>query len=621
MSDVTMEKGYPTPMGVSIVGKDVNIAVAVTGEECSMILYDKATGRKWKRLELPGEYRVGNVYCVLLKNFDYSYVEYNFCSEKNKFTDPYVKKVSGCEKWGIRNPKGVFTTDSFDFEDDKPLQIPYEDVILYTLHVRGFTKHSSSKVKHKGTFEGMIEKIPYLKDLGINQVELMPAYEFNELIEKKEEKYTLVNIPKDAIESKIFQEEMKIKKPDNKINFWGYTDAYYFAPKSSYSAVDSPEISFKHMVKEFHKAGIEIIMQFYFPVEKNLNLMIDCIRYWITEYHIDGVHLKGSTVPIEMIAMDPFLSKSKISYERMPTEQIYQQNYVPKQRNLAVCDDSYMYDIRKYLKSDEDMLRTFINHQLCNPQKHVMVNYLTNYYGFTLMDLVSYDRKHNDDNGEDNLDGNEYNYSWNCGVEGISRRKAIRAIREKQIKNAFTFLFLSQGVPMIFSGDEFGRTQKGNNNAYCQDNEITWINWTLFDKNREQWEFVKEMISFRKSHSFFHKREKFQMMDYKSCGFPDLSYHGEMVWYPKFENYNRHIGLLYCGDYAELEKGEKDDSFYVAYNMHWQSHRFALPKLPKGKKWYSFVTTKEGFYVESLELKNQADILVSDRTVVILIGK
>jgi len=234
------------------------------------------------------------------------------------------------------------------------------------------------------------------------------------------------------------------------------------------------------------------------------------------------------------------------------------------------------------------------------------------------MDLVSYDVKHNEANGENNRDGNNYNYSWNCGVEGPTRKKTILDLRKKQIKNALALLLLSQGVPKILSGDEIGNTQYGNNNPYCQDNEISCIDWSGEKKNKDILDYTKMLIQLRKEHNILHHKKELKIMDYYSCGYPDLSYHGKQAWYPEFENYNRQIGIMYCGKYAVNKNGKEDDFIYVAYNMHWIEHEFALPNLPKNKKWHAVMDTS----AKVTELKNiQKSIKVNGRSVIILIGK
>ena len=272
------------------------------------------------------------------------------------------------------------------------------------------------------------------------------------------------------------------------------------------------------------------------------------------------------------------------------------------------------------------MLPAVLGHFRHNSDNHGVIQYITNYFGFTLADLVSYDRKHNLENGEDNRDGNDYNYSWNCGTEGVTRRKSIVELRNKQMRNAFNLLFLSQATPVFFAGDEFGNSQKGNNNPYCLDNDTTWLNWTLLEKNREWFLYVKSLIAFRKAHPVLHGVRTLKLMDTLACGYPDVSYHGSQAWRPELENYNRHVGVLYAGNYGKKDKKENDNTFFIAYNMHWQKRKLALPKLPKGKAWYILSNTESSDVIPDVDDKlNKAEqgpeIELKPRTIVIYVAK
>ena len=276
-----------------------------------------------------------------------------------------------------------------------------------------------------------------------------------------------------------------------------------------------------------------------------------------------------------------------------------------------------MYDMRKFLKGDADMLKGFQYHMKNHNPKCGVINYITNYYGFTLNDLVSYDRKHNETNGEHNQDGTDYNYSWNCGIEGPTRKKAIVKLRRKQMKNAISFLMTAQGTPLLLSGDEFGNSQSGNNNCYCLDNETSWLDWRQIKRNEEFFEFVKMMIQFRKSHPILHTQEELTMTDRLGYGCPDLSYHGEEPWKVDLSNYNRHIAMMYCGRYARKDNKSEDDMIYIAYNMHWESHQFALPSLQGGYRWEIVNDTDSSG--EETAIANQVE--VKPRSVKILIGR
>lgn len=606
---VKVNKGITTALGVTMCKEGINFAVAIADDKkCSLFIFKYGCEEPFIRLNLKEEEKIGNIYTLLIEDLPQGRYEYIYMVDNKPHVDPYARRITGREIWGqvVEESKlrGVFDFESYDWENDRPLEIPYNETIMYSLHVRGFTKHSSSKVKNKGTFEGIIEKIPYLKELGINQIELMPAYEFDEIMP----------IQNNRMEYKQFE-----KNKQYAINYWGYTTANYFAPKASYSQGDDCIVSFKNMVKELHKNNIEVIMEFYFPENMNQNTIIDCITFWVEEYHIDGVHLNSNIAPTTVIATSPRLTHVKIMSDGFSLERIYEEDTVPKFKNLAEYNDGFLIDARRFLKGDEEQLNDIAYRIRRNPDKYAIINYITNHSGFNLMDLVSYDVKHNEENGENNRDGDNYNYSWNCGIEGPSRKKAILDLRNRQIKNALTILLLSQGVPKLLSGDEIGNSQKGNNNPYCQDNEISWVDWSGEKKHKDILEYTKELIGFRKEHLILHNKKELKIMDYLSCGYPDLSYHGKKAWYPEFENYNRQMGLMYCGKYAKNKNGKEDDFIYIAYNMHWVEHEFALPNLPKDKKWKVVIDTsaKE----ENEQIKIQKNMKVNGRSIVVLVGK
>lgn len=600
--------GFPIPMGVWKTSKGINFSVDVAGDKtCSLLLYKKGEAKPELSIPFLKEHRAGSIYTLLLEGFEYEDYEYNYLIDEVVTPDPYGKEMIGLEEWGKEvRPSSLrcrFHFEEYSWEGDTPLYLPFSDVIMYKIHPRGFTKHSSSKVKSRGTFQGIIEKIPYLKELGVNQIELMPSYEFLEKQPVKE-----------------FETELKL-------NYWGYTRAFYFAPKSSYSSQNNGIREFKNFVKNFHQNGIEIIMEFYFPKGTGWNLVLDCLRYWVMEYHIDGVHVMGEELPLVQIVSDPVLRRTKIICEGLQMNQIQKEVYESLPVHIGDYSDGFLTTARRFLKGDEEQLKGLIYRIKRNSDKQAVINYITSHNGFTLMDLVSYDVKHNEGNGEDGRDGNNYNYSWNCGAEGPTQRKKVLAIRRKQIKNAFMLLLLSQGVPMILSGDEMGNSQSGNNNAYCQDNAISWINWNDKNKNQDIFLFVKKLIEFRRRHPILHKKEELRGMDYLSCGYPDLSYHGEKAWYTETENYLRHIGVMYCGKYARIDRKKEDDFLYVAYNSYWLERSFALPKLPTGMKWRiainTSITEDIGIYEPGEEpvLEEQKYLKVNSRTIMVLVGR
>lgn len=558
-------RGMPFPMGVTVEGNSANFSTAVkSGKKCFLLLYKKGELTPAFELEMKEEYAFGEIRCIMLKGMDWAEWEYNYKINDEIVTDIYAKAVTGKEEWlGEETSliKGKILADVYDWENDTPLFLPENEVVAYSIHVRGFTKHTSAKVKHGGTFLGVKEKLPYLKKLGINQIHCMPVYEFEE-----NGRYT---------------------------NYWGYGPAFCFAPKSSYAATGDAVCELKDLVKACHKDGIEIVLDLPFTEEMSKRMVADCIRYYKMEYHIDGFIVNPFNAPFEELKKDPLLKHTKI---------------LKKQ-------DDFQNIMRQFLKGDEGMVGSVMWWTRRFSNEEGIFNYITTHTGFTLSDLVSYDGKHNEKNGEKNQDGPDYNYSWNCGAEGPSRKRAVMALRKKQIRNAFLLLLTSQGTPCILAGDECNNSQQGNNNVYCQDNEIGWVNWGNTEKDRELFRFVQSLIQFRKEHKVLHAPSELKGMDSVSCGIPDVSYHGECAWQIPSEISSRQLGVYYCGE------GIGEDSCFVAYNMHWLKHSFALPALKKGKKWYCAVSTDIGVMKEMEELDNQREVIVGDRTIEIFVGK
>lgn len=597
-------------MGLTVIENGFHVSVAAAGNTCSLLLYRCNEAEPQQVLPFSEEQRMGDVWNMTVLGSDFTDLEYCYEADGIRFSDPYGRMFSGREEWGNLDYTGCvqrspILVGDFEWEEDRPLQIPYEDCIIYRAHVRGLTRHASSKVSEKGTFKAILDKIPYLRELGITTLELLPVNEFPEVM-----------MP-EGVDGNPYG----VDKPTGKLNYWGYAPGYYFAPKASYSSRTSvnPVWEFKFLVKELHKAGIELLVELYFTGKENPSFVLDAVRYWVQEYHVDGIHLVGS-VPTDLIGRDPYLSKTKlfaVSWNDVPGGRI---------KHLGEYNDGFLIDMRRLLKGDEDQLQHLIYRNKRNPKEFGVINYMANTNGFTLFDMVSYDTKHNEANGENNQDGNPYNFSWNCGIEGTTRRKKIVELRKKQIRNALLLLFLSQGTPLLLAGDEFGNSQNGNNNSYCQDNEISWLNWNQLKGNRDIFEFTKRVIAFRKSHPVFHLQTEPRVMDYLACGQPDVSYHGVRAWCPEFENFRRQLGTMYCGEYGKHADGTADNSFFVVYNMHWEPHEFSLPNLPKKQKWHVIFNTdaKEvnGTYAEGEELllKDQKQYLVPPRTIVVFIG-
>ena len=619
MAQFSIKKGNPFPLGASVNGNGIQFSMVNSEDaDCGIILISKKDSEDRIRIPFPEGGRRGNISSMIVEDISPSSYAYRFYEGEKEFVDPRAGRILGNEIFGIKDEANYHLSSdmdvaSFDWGDDKTLCTPFNESIIYLLHVRGFTKDKSAKVKHPGTFLGITEKIPYLKELGITAVELMPCYEFEEYEKHDDSKKT--------VEYGI--EPMKDKAL---INYWGFKRGYYFAPKASYASGE-PCSEMRYFVREMHKAGIEVIMQLYFPDNVKMIIMQDVVRHWVMNYHIDGFHLKGTKVPITLLATDPLLANTKLFYDFIPEEEIYPLGSRPKYKNLCVYSDEYMYQMRKFLKADPDMLTEFIRLQKRLPERTGIVNFITNYYGFTLNDLYSYDIKHNEENHEGNRDGCNSNYSWNCGTEGATKKKSIQALRLRMMKNALMTLFFASGTPLITAGDEFMNSMKGNNNAYCQDNETGYVNWNTTKGAKELQEFTKKLIAFRKSKPFLMVSEEMTMLDQTSCGFPDLSFHQDEAWKTDLSGDKHHIGMMF----TELTGVEKDHKhagkigtrktmlYYVAFNMHWEERSFSMPNLIKKAKWSEMYTTGEPstFHDEN----GNTGFTVPARTVAIFVAK
>lgn len=568
--------------------------------EFGIILYDRKR-RGGVRIPFPEESRVGSVYAMLLEGYQNREFSYLFYCGERVWQDPYCRKIECNTKYGVPG-KGLLRCmvpdENYDWEQDRAPGIPYENVVLYALHVRGFTKHRSSGVVHKGTYAGITEKISYLKELGITSVLLMPAYEFDE-IQVQENAQAFLSMEQAAVSYKQpvgpaageaeAASGMGKRELPYKINYWGYRRGMYYSPKGAYSYSQDAVTECKDMVKALHREGIEVLMQFYFPTEVVPVEMLDVLKYWKVAYHIDGFHVMGVDLPIGLFAAEPLLSDTKLltiqQYSPTATEP------AALSRNIGWLSEAFQYDVRRLLKGDDSMVSQFIFHVRNNRPETGIINYIAKWDGFRLADLVSYDRKHNEDNGEDNRDGTDYNCSWNCGVEGKSRRKTVLQLRRKQMQNAMTLVFLAQGTPLLYSGDEFGNTQNGNNNPYCQDNDTTWVKWNQMESGGELLAYTKMLIRLRREHPILHSAMPLKGMDTLSCGYPDISFHGKEAWRPDTSPASRSIGIMYCGYYGEIDGRRDEDFIYFGVNLYWQSHVLGLPTLPRGKVWKLYAST------------------------------
>ena len=605
-------------MGLTRTDGGIHVSAVAAAKACSLLLFVKedkngkeARFREVRNIPFPEEGKTGHVWSMTLNGaFDDLY--YAFEADGKRFSDPYGRSFAGRERWGrLSHAKRLLLSPvaepEFDWQGDRPLHIPYEDCIVYRAHVRGLTKHASSGTEHRGTFRGVVDKIPYFKELGITTLELLPPVEFQEVM----------------MPENVEGNPYGTSEPTGRLNYWGYAKAGMFAPKASYADPGTnPVTEFKYMVRELHKAGLEVVPELYFSGKEVPEFVLETVRFWVREYHVDGIHLTGYA-PTVLLAKDPYLADTKLWALSWEAEK----PAAGEKKHLGEYNDGFLIDMRRALKGDEEQMSSLIYRNRRNPAETGVLNFMAGTNGFTMMDMVSYDQKHNEANGENNRDGSDYNYSWNCGAEGHVRKKKIQELRSRQLRNAMLLLFLSQGTPVLLAGDEFGNSQNGNNNAYCQDNEISWLNWNLNKWDQARLDFVKHVIAFRKAHPVFHMKQEPRVMDYLACGHPDISYHGVNAWQPEFENFRRQIGILYCGAYAKKPNGENDDFFFVIFNMHWEPHSFALPNLPKNLVWSLAFDTSDsaagGYYEEGQErqILNQKNYMVPSRSVLVFQGK
>ncbi len=688
-SDFEISRGHPLPLGATLLRNGINFAVfSERAKTLSLVFYESCEEEPIAEFPLDPRFnRTGSVWHAFISGLDpgvsYGYritVDGNENLSRIILLDPYSKATCGGEAWGkpTRIERGGrkhtfrishIIDDDFDWEYDHPLNIPLRDTVIYELHVRGYTRHSSSGVQSPGTFKGLMEKIPYLRELGITAVELMPITDFDE---------TAIERRNPVTGERLF-------------NFWGYDPLGFFAPKVAYAesrGVGEAVREFKTMVREFHKAGIEVLLDMVFnhtgegnaegpvynfkgfdpsyyyildaktgefinysgcgntincnrPVVRNM--IMDSLRYWVTEMHVDGFRFDlasilgrgrdGSVLPspplIEHIAEDPVLANAKLIAEAWDAAGLYQVGTFPHFQRWMELNGKFRDDVRSFVRGDKGAVPGLATrlagssdlYQDDGREPYHSVNFITNHDGFTLNDLVSYNRKHNEANGEENRDGSDHNISWNCGVEGPIHSAEINDLRKRQVKNFAAILLLSQGVPMLLSGDEFGRTQRGNNNAYCQDNEIGWIDWRLAETNQDLLRFFRILIRFRKTHPNL-RRSRFEVDTIN--GIDEMSWHGERLQKPQWDEKSRSLALYLAGNPA-AEPPTKD--LYILFNASDKSQRFELPLLSHGLRWFTvadtFKASPDDICEEGKEilLHNQRYYTARSRSVVLLMGK
>lgn len=686
--------GKPYPFGATLVPNGVNFSIfSRDATSCTLVLFEKHAEKPLVEIPFPDSFRIGNVYCMVVFGLDYEEIEYGYRMDgpfdpaaghrfdKNKIIlDPYAKSIGGRDQWGVPPDwdnvfplRGRFVFEDFDWEDDRALETPAEDLVIYEAHVRSFTKDPSSGVKHPGTYAGIMEKIPYLKELGINCLELMPIYEFDEFENSKPNPIT----------------------NETSYNYWGYSTVGFFAPKTGYAATGAFGMQvdeLKNLVKQLHLNGIEVMLDvvfnhtaegneqgptisfrgidnstyymltpegYYFnfsgcgntlncnnPIVRNM--VLDCLRYWASEYHIDGFRFdlaailgrdpQGNPLPnpplLETLAFDPVLGKCKLIAEAWDAGGLYQIGSFPAYGRWAEWNGKYRDDLRRYLRGDEGLVGRLAQRIQGSPDLYgdnrrgptASINFATCHDGFTLYDTVAYDNKHNDANGEGGQDGSDDNESWNCGAEGETDDAWIKDLRHRQMKNAVSILMVSHGIPMILMGDEVARTKYGNNNTYCHDNSLNWLDWSLMEKNPNLLRFFQRIIAFRRQHPVLRARDHVENRDSVGSGNADITWHGTQAWSADWSDSSRVLAFVLDGKHAKGGDTE-DNSIYVAMNTYWDGLPFQLPEAPYGQHWHVFANTSLPSpddicdLGKEVPLENEREIIVGGRSVVILIAK
>lgn len=582
--NLTVKEGNYLALGAKVVKNQITFTFEGEKEDACRIVFIHKITKKKEYIDVPADYCVGSLRSITVSGVQPQEYDYLYEINGKEKLDPYATVIVGREKWNDESRKANkyklaagFDGVNFPWGNDKNPEVPKSDMIMYKLHVRGYTMGLKTAGKVKGTFQAVKNKISYLKDLGVTTVELMPVYEFEEMpLPKKLEIPDYVKWQpeaEDMIQPVVIDNEVK------NLNYWGYGAGNYFAVKASYASEPTKaNVEFKRLVKALHENGMECVLEFFFPWETNHNLIMDVLHFWVKEYHVDGFHLIGGSLPITSIVQDPVLSRTKIFAEDFWG----QYNGNRKYKNLYIYKDEYQFAVRQLINHYDCDIREFANQQRKQGDQYGFVNYLAINNGFTLADCFMYNDKHNEANGEDNRDGNDYNLTNNFGVEGPTRKRYINEIRHNRMRMAFVMLMFAQGVPLIMAGDEFGNTQNGNNNAYCQDNEIGWVNWSQFARYKEDRELIKSLIAFRKKHTIITKEEPFRFNDYRTMGAPEFSYHGENAWISQLDPGRKSLGMLYYGAYAK--EGQSKEDIYVGYNFYSDEVKLAVPTLNQ-KKW------------------------------------
>lgn len=545
-------------------GDVVTFVMEAKTTQPQVLLYDAHSLKLKEQLAFPEENRIGRVYYLDYKVQEQEKLVYCFSENGEILPDTRGKAFLKEGEYGTSKEKADLKanlpTKPYHWGKVLSPKISYQDCFMYLLHVRGFTMDESSNVLEKGTFLGVTKKLSYLKKCGVTSILFQPIYEFLEL------------------------EKPDITNPLSceRLNYWGYKEGYYFAPKSNYAYTDDPVTECKQMIHSIHKMGMEVILQMYYPGTVDANIVLTSLLFWAEEYRVDGFVLMGENLPKESIQKNPLLADKKLIFEDA-CENSY--------GNTASFDYDYYFSMRRFLKGDGWTLRHALFKLQEKYEKKNTIHFLSNFQGFTLADLVSYENKHNEANGENNQDGMNNNESCNYGIEGQTTKKKIVELRLKQVKNALCLMMLGTGTPMLFMGDELGNTQLGNNNPYCQDNEITWLNWKKNRFGKEIFEAFQTIMELRSRFPILRPEKPFRMTDYLACGYPDLSYHGREAWRQPQNPQKGICGILYSGLYGS-ENTDKQ-SVYLAINLSDEDAVLALPNLPVGCDWILEYSTEK----------------------------
>ncbi len=586
------------------------VAVKPTTEKASILIFDKKTKKLLKEISLTSEFKVGLVYSIQVSEIDVDKICYLIKEDENIYVDPYATAIVGRDKWadvsGRESNKFQVYSGISHIEknwDDHDVCIKPSDMIFYKLHMRGFTVGFGLSASKNSDYNGFLSKLDYIQTLGVNTIEFMPLYDFEELFLDKK-----MNI---SPEGKVTE----VKEFSGKKNYWGFGQANYFAPKASYfGGSANASDNMRNMISKIHSKGFEIVMEMAFAAETDDDVIMDCLKFYVKYFHVDGFHIVGCNAPIGRIAKEPYLADTKIFYEYIPDEILVNEK---GNKHLFIYNDSFMNVTRQIENHMNGSMVQFANHMRRQNQAYGFVNYMANVNGFSLWDSYSYGEKHNWDNGEENRDGTNNNYSFNYGIEGKTNNKTINANRFREMRNAFTALLMSQSIPLFVAADEAAATHLGNNNPYCQDNKT---GYTVFSKTKSKealTEFVKQLIEFRKNHKSIRVETPFLMNDYRHLGLPDMSFHGTEPWMMSIGEEQKALGVLYNGAYVEEE-----EEVFVCYNFHYDAVDMALPLLAPGKRWRLCFNTADITEVDFTPkpIHDQQSLKVPGNSISVLVG-